>query len=374
MNTIEQPKGIVIMDTCCFLDYIEGNNRYFNYEKIIQYIKDHKYWLVITSYTLYEVVQSILSVAQLRERRTQLLDSCDFWVLDINYIMGVNGFEFGKDFLFLLHMHTDEKFREFITERTKLREKVYKTLYQKIYLFSQLVASVYLIITDSDSEGRIGQELGLQLHLIDNFFEHRKERYDMLFSELYSHSEGFYYYNPDKKRLCKGKDSKYLLGKMVFDQIIQILAVTKVERRIIVNNEGEIGLCEFNKRVTETYYEVKQSMENQRFSKLMKQHMQKTKNIANIDSIADHLLINFKYPLQKEAFKLLLHRVFDSNGFGKTFSNDFIDMTNLCIVEHFRLGFAAYLTVDKAWQEFIFDNQKNPHTKASLYFYNNFLL
>lgn len=44
----EHPSGYLIMDTCCFLNYIEGKRSdAFEYQEIKEFIEKNKLWLVM---------------------------------------------------------------------------------------------------------------------------------------------------------------------------------------------------------------------------------------------------------------------------------------------------------------------------------------
>ena len=99
---ILRPNGFLVMDSCCFVDYIEGNNVGFDYNRIKTFVKESSYWVVITPYTLYEIIQKLNSVPLIHKRRKDLLAIGDFWVINMNELLEYDGFEYGLDFLFSL--------------------------------------------------------------------------------------------------------------------------------------------------------------------------------------------------------------------------------------------------------------------------------
>jgi hypothetical protein len=57
-ETIELPKGYLLMDTVCLLNYIQGKSPdKFDYKQVEEYVHDKGWWIVITPNTLYESIQ-----------------------------------------------------------------------------------------------------------------------------------------------------------------------------------------------------------------------------------------------------------------------------------------------------------------------------
>lgn len=82
-ETIELPKGYLLMDTVCLLNYIQGKSPdNFDYKQVEEYVRDKKWWIVITLETLYESIQACTDVTFIRRRREQMLGIENLWVAD----------------------------------------------------------------------------------------------------------------------------------------------------------------------------------------------------------------------------------------------------------------------------------------------------
>ena len=86
----EHPKGYLVMDTNCFSHYCEGGKvAGFDYDKIRVFVEREGYWVVITPYTLYECVQDLTEPKNIIEERNKWFNARDFWVLNVNKLIGV---------------------------------------------------------------------------------------------------------------------------------------------------------------------------------------------------------------------------------------------------------------------------------------------
>ena len=151
----EHPSGYLVMDTCCFLNYIEGKKSdAFDYDDIKKILHERNLWLVITPYTLYECIQSCVTEESLKQRGQAMLQAWDFWVLNINGLIGKDvSFEFGPDFVFSLNVGIGTP-QEFVEKRSVFREKVYRSLVPRLTLIAQIIAVIYLLITECDENGQ----------------------------------------------------------------------------------------------------------------------------------------------------------------------------------------------------------------------------
>ena len=112
MSTSEnnrQYNGYFVMDTCCFLNYIEGRQSdRFDYNDIAAFIKKSNFILLITPYTLYECIQCVDDkdpMGSIKRRGDAMLKAWDFWVLNMNKLVSDKySFEFGPDFAFALNL------------------------------------------------------------------------------------------------------------------------------------------------------------------------------------------------------------------------------------------------------------------------------
>lgn len=116
----------IILDTNCFLEAIrDSKSMHFDYDGIKYYARNQGVYIVITAYTLYEIIKGLRKLPDIEEFRRQLIKFGDFYVLQ-NKILDHDFLEYGIDFLFLLKLHSNETMLEFADKQEELRKRVYK--------------------------------------------------------------------------------------------------------------------------------------------------------------------------------------------------------------------------------------------------------
>lgn len=366
---IFRPNGFLVMDTCCFVDYIEGNNVGLDYSRIKTFVMESSYWVVITPYTLYEIIQKLNSVPQIHKRLDDLMAIGDFWVINMNDLLEYDGFEYGLDFLFSLHMTRDEDLLEYDRARFQLREKVYHSLYKKMFFFAQLVAVACVVFEECDESGVIPSDAVLQMKMIDVFFEGKKNYFEWTFDRFFAQSDGKDFICEDGL-LHKGHDAKEILNEQLWDLLIQILSNTRVRREIVTNNEV-VDDNDFNRRLVEQYYYYlnnKYQDKKHCLSRLLKDCRNKTHGKVSIDSIIQLAFNKSQFDINMLEYRRLLAIWFSNNGVGKHFCNHFIDMTNVAMAETLKQDNVIVLTSDKEWQSIILKSDcKNKALNRSFY-------
>ena len=176
------------MDTCCFSHYCKGSVRKeFNYQDIRKYVEDNGLWAVISAYTLFEYVQNCTTPKVIAEVRDELFQANDFWVLNINRLIGDKyTFEYGFDFLFEFGFNPDNP-QEFERKINQWREKVYATLAPRIILLTQILAILYVLIDEQKEDGSMTMGTVLKLRYIDEEFANNDAIKRLLDSFLLQH-------------------------------------------------------------------------------------------------------------------------------------------------------------------------------------------
>lgn len=339
----EHPSGYLIMDTCCFLNYIGGKDSdAFDYESIKEFIQKSKFWLVITPYTLYECIQSCVTEESLRQRQRELLEAWEFWVLNINGLIGKPGFEFGPDFVFSLNVGIGS-LQDFVEKRSGFREKVFQSLVPRITLIAQLIAVVYLLITEDDGQGNYPQGFDYRIRLITGEYFQKEPNFRM---QLYSFLQ-----HPDRMgltmkdgTLAKTCDAKDKLNAYVQRWVIQIIAVSKV----IVDEQlakEDFDITELNTRIVKEYNNTVGQYDREKMVKRYKAFVKKHKNQLTIDSLVDQALPNGD-AVFNHLFKKVIGNWFMPGGQGKTLVNTMIDYVNLGVVERLGQAPVIYMTED----------------------------
>ena len=362
----------IILDTNCFLAYLRKDNSRFNYEAIAQYAKENDAFIVISAYSLYEIIQNLTYVSEIEMFRNQLISVGDFWVLNTNGILEHSFLENGIDFLFSLSMHRNELLVDFSEKRKQLRSTVYKTLFGKMYIYSALAATAFLILNYCDRDGSCNQDIVWKIHYIDNhFFIKHRERYDLIFTEAYKHA-GLHCIDPYGKGFYIDDDAKNHLRERMLNLIIEILAVSEVELSL-AKGEWEFNNNEYNGKIVENCMILTKEIHSDSFRAANQRCSKRTKKKINIHTALDQLMAAFPDNINKRSYTMLLTKLFDGGGFGKSFNNDFIDFSNLSLLDSFPVGSAVYLTDESIWRNFMYENKEYLPIKASIKFYERFL-
>ena len=263
----EHPSGYLVMDTCCFLNYIEGKkSEAFDYDEVKEFLRKSNFWLVITPYTLYECIQSCVTEESLKRRGQAMLQVWEFWVLNINGLIGKDvSFEFGPDFVFSLNVGIGTS-QEFVEKRNSFREKVYQSLVPRLTLLAQIIAVIYLLIKEYDENGQYPRGFDYRINLITGKYFQKEPNFSVQLYSLLKTHEGL-----DMKdgTLAKTMDAKDILPHFIQDMVIQILAVSKVimEERLAKEN---LDIGELNRRIISEYYRTVGQYDRKQMVKLYK--------------------------------------------------------------------------------------------------------
>ena len=325
------------------MNYIEGkNSEAFDHDAIKKFINDNKFWLVITPYTLYESIQSCVTEDLLKQRGLQMLDIWDFWVLNINGIIGKNSFEFGPNLVFNLNVGVGTT-NDFVAKRSGLREKVFQSLVPRITLIAQLIAVVYLLITEHDEYDNYPLGFDYRIKLISGkYFQNEPNFKVQLYSKL-QHPD-YMGLTVRDGTLVKTWDFKEKLNEFIQDFVIQIIAVSKVITNEKLNNEN-LDLGELNNRIFREYYTTVGQYERAKMVKLYKVFTKKTKHVVTIENIVDKAIPDGD-AIFNHLFKKVIGNWFLPSGQGKTLVNTIIDYVNLGVVEKFGKAPVIYMTED----------------------------
>lgn len=353
MSTSENNKqynGYFVMDTCCFLNYIEGrrSNR-FDYNDIAAFIKKSNFILLITPYTLYECIQSVDDkdpMGSIKRRGEAMLKAWDFWVLNMNKLVSDNyTFEFGPDFVFGLNLGIGTQ-QEFLEKRNDFRIKTYLSLIPKLTFLAQLIASIYLLVSEQKENGLYSNEFLWRQKCIFEYFPKQPNFRSQMYT-LFQNSAWVGIIEKDGN-LYNSDDGKTHLSEFVQDMVIQILAVSYVMTDAHFKHE-DLSLGKFNDRVFSEYYRlVTGQYERKKMVKMFKEFKQKNKQEFSIDSYVGGF-----FPKEKSVhihlFKSVVNTWFSPNGAGKKLINTIIDYINLGVVELLQTKNVIYMTEEDAF-------------------------
>lgn len=368
MTINENPTGYLVMDTCSFLNYCrEDDNINFNYKAIKEYVNNEGLWVVITPYTLYECIQDCFTPQQIKARREDLFRAGDFWVVNVNRIIGNEyTFEYGLDF-WLEFKFDPNKPQEFIKKRDEWREKVYDTLAPRIILLAQIISIIYVLLLETNKDGSILKSTQLKIKHIDEYFgSHPNFRAEL--NLLFVRPDGLGYKQGDDG-YENAIDAKDYLKPFVDDMIIQILAVTNVQIDEVLSRK-KVSFGEFNARIANEYYRIKDLYPQELMARKYKEINKETHGKFSINALLDSFLIQ-KAPIFKHLFKRVVNNWFQPQYGGKELMNTIIDYINMGMVEADRNKPLIYMTEEKGLNDYIL-SLNDESVRSTKEFYNRF--
>lgn len=361
-------RNYVILDSNAFIYALNKNETILPITKIINLAKEQEAYIVISAYSLYELIQNINTIEQIRKFRQQLIGLGDFYVLNTESILEHDFLEYGIDFLFILNLHQDEYMVKYAEERNIIRKKVYDSLFSKFFFYSVLVTSTYLYMTYCDNDGKCDKDTFWKIKYInDIFFKKYMDRYRLIFSEHYKHA-GLICYDPNSGEFYKDSNAKDYLRDLILNLVVEMISVSDVELQL-TKKEFKYDAGEYNGRIVDNCRKYSKLIKAETFSQINRKCSKRTNNKVNVDYVLRELLFESPESLKKDSYIYLVKRLFVSSGFGKTLNNDFIDFSNMILIEKFQVGQAIYITTDKPWQDFLFQHKDNDYVAPTINFY-----
>ena len=288
----------IILDTNCFLYALKSDNSVFDFDAINKYAKENDAYIIITAYTLYELIQDLNSVESIRDFRNELIYYGDFWIVNVNHILSHENLEYGLDYIFLMNFQSDDYLLAFAKSRKELSKKVYQSLYRKMFLYSVLVASLYLAISTCDENGEYDYDTLWRIKYLNrDYFNKYYDRYQMVFSGYYEHL-GYKSYDIDKKECCKDFDARKNLRHIILNLIIEELAVSKVVLDI-AKTGNEIDDSEYNRRIIEQCYILSKQITINSFHKSYLKCLKRTNNRISVASLLESMASDIQDSLEK---------------------------------------------------------------------------
>ena len=358
----EHPNGYLVMDTNCFSHYCEGGKvAGFDYDKIRDFVEREGYWVVITPYTLYECIQNCTTPERIQEERNKWFNARDFWVLNVNKLIGDKyNFEYGPDFLFDFGFDPT-KVEEFVQKRNEWRDKVFASLAPRIALLSQIIAIIYVMITERKVDGTLSQTSLIKLTYIDQGGSQSLNLNDRL-GEFVKNSARY------SKELAEAKDVNARDYLVLFVKTLAFLMLTNARDLIGQLGSPEIILTfndpQFVEGVTRRMYPHNEMVEKYKLAK------NSSKKEYSIDSMIDQLLKGCE-PIFKQLYKRVVNEWFMKNYKGKELANTIIDFVNMGVLEVESTLPCVYITEEKGFVSLI-RGMKDKKAKATQDFYKEF--
>ncbi len=361
----------IILDSNSFIYLLDGQETITRaISKLRCPHNNQESYIIISAYTLYELIQNMNEIERIREFRDQIIQLGDFWVCNSDSVLEHHGLEYGIDFLFSLRLNSDELLLEFSKEREQLRKKVYQALFPKMFEYAKLVSSAFLALRNCEVDGTCDYDTLWRIRYIDRyFFDVYRDRYILVFSEAYKHA-GLPSYDISSHQFYNDYNAKDSLRELMLNLIIEILSVSDVELQM-AKKGIRLDNTEYNKHIIENYKVYSKTITSKSFARENIACKKRFGNRMNIDSVLSLMMDRIPASLTKECYVSMVKKLFSSGGFGKSFNNDFIDFSNICLLNRFPEGTAIFITNDSYWRSFLLSHKDNSFARLSADFYEN---
>ena len=188
---------------------------------------------------------------------------------------------------------------------------------------------------------------------------------------LFFEHEGGYIYNHVTHLIERDFDALERLDKEVLNLVIQMIAISE-ENLALKNKEYEYDANIFNNNICKRCEQLSSVLTCKELKKLNDECVKKSSNQMNIDVIFEDAFKKCKNFLLKECFRYMLKGPFERGGWGKDFGNNFIDITNIGLLELYNCDEAIYMTSDLRWKNILLNNCNNPFLSETINFYKKF--
>lgn len=357
------------MCKCCFSNYYktaeereEGKeNIHFDYDALTEYCKKEGVRIAITPYTFYECIQKCDSLEMIRKKKAAFERVGEFWIINHNNLLDRT--TLGSEFLKRFEFDNPEAFRK---QRDEWGRKVYKTLSPRLYLLAQIMATTYLIITETDKNDIGSRDTRAKMNVINEVYSH----YEFIEPQFKSFAETpSYYLFKDQKKEGKTDFKQHLLEYLQNMALLMIIGAEKVIAAI-KNNRSEIHLPYMHP------ISIHPIMREQYVKELMVDKYTEYKNRPKGEHYTEHsveALIDDFLPNKEEEFKGFFKRIakgwLEKKNFGGgKIPNFLVDYVNLGVLEAGRGLPLAYITEDGPFKDMVRNSDKKCYEESKKYY------
>ena len=364
------PSSYLVMDTCCFLNYIQGKSSdAFNYQKIEQFVKNNRWKLLITPDTLWESIQTCTQIERIKERREEMLRVGNLYVMNMGNVLNneyalvpvktcIENIGFNPDTLYLLAQ-----------KRGVFREKVYSTLYPKIITIAQLIAIVYLTICERKEDGTYSEGFEYRKKEVLRYFKNHHSL-KIYLERFLNAAQGLSYYD-ENGILQKPLDAKDYLKDELESMVKTIMIVSRVREEHRSGINPYANNSEFEERIYDGFMHMDDLYKREDMRACYKAFL-KAEPKRTADVIVEE--IGIKGPeLLQHMYKKLVMDWMSANGLGKPLMNTIIDYSNMDFLFSPQTKDWVYITEEDKIIEELFSTH-DPECEATRDFYKQFYL
>ena len=366
----ENIPSYLVMDTCCFSHYYMTKEKresvkkhiFFDYDALKAYCKEQGVRIAITPYTFYESIQTCDSLEMIRMKKDAFDRAGEFWIINHNNLLEQT--TLGAEFLKRFDFDNPEAFRK---QRDEWGRKVYKALSPRLFLLAQIIATTYLMITETDNNDMGSRDTKAKMNAINEVYSH----YELFESQFKSFVETpSYYLFRDQKKEGKTDFKQNLLGYLENMALLMIIGAEQVIATI-KNNRSEMRLpymhpISIHPFIRERYARDKMVDKYAEFKKRKKRD-----NCAehSVEALIDEFFLPKSEIVFKGFFKKIAHEWFEQKDFGGgKIPNFLVDYVNLGVLEAGRGLPLAYITEDGTFAKMVLGSDDEGFAESKKYY------
>ena len=331
-----KPNGYLVMDTCCFVNYckpkgeVENNEKpAFNYDDIRKFIEKSGYMVLITPYTMYECIQNCFTPEIIQSQREAFERAGEFWVVNMNHLLGKDfSYKYGPNLVEELDF---ENLKLFLGRRNQLKWRYYSSQTPKIRLLAQIIAIIYVLLTEMREDSMVSAETSWKCQYIDEaLYDHRGVQ-NLL--ELFYIKPGGLGYTEKDGVIKKAKDAKDNLVEFVDEMANQMIALGNIHVEQL-NTLKYKSVAEYQQAVLAEQDRIRRERPYEK--EQMRKRYVARKNNQNDEFDPDKLMDMFfknQSTLLKEFYKLTVDAWFQKGSNLRKLGNSIIDFVNLDMLE-----------------------------------------
>lgn len=367
---IENIPPYLVMDTCCFSHYYMTKEKResvkkhicFDYDALKAYCEKEGVRIAITPYTFYESIQACDSLEMMRMKKEAFERAGEFWIINHNNLLEQT--TLGAEFLKRFDFDNPEAFRK---QRDEWGRKVYKALSPRLFLLAQIIATTYLMITETDNNDMGSRDTKAKMNAINEVYSH----YELFESQFKSFVETpSYYLFRDQKKEGKTDFKQNLLGYLENMALLMIIGAEWVIATI-KNNRSEMRLpymhpISIHPFIRERYARDKMVDKYAEFKKRKKRD-----NCAehSVEALIDEYMMQDEGEVFRGFFKKIAHEWFEQKEFGGgKIPNFLVDYVNLGVLEAGRGLPLAYITEDDTFADMVRESDDEGFAESKMYY------
>lgn len=341
----------LVMDTCCFSNYYKtGEKRervkgliHFDYDALKAYCEKEGVRIAITPYTFYESIQTCDTLEMIRMKKETLERVGEFWIINHNNLL--DNTMLGSDFLKGFDFDNPEVFRK---QRDEWGRKVYLALSPRLFLLAQIIATIYLLISETDKNDMGSRDAQAKINVINEVYSH----YETLKPQFESFTKTPSYHLLGNQKKEGKPDFKQNL--LAYIENMALLMIDRAEKVIASIKSGQSGISFPSMLPFYMHPCFRERFTREKMVEKYKEYKKRPNGEHSVESLIDKYLLPNEEIVFKGFFKKIAHEWFEFKEYGGSkIPNFLVDYVNLGVLEADRGLPLAYITEDGTFADMV---------------------